>query len=66
MRPIENRSVGGSISPLGTTHRSQMFGRAAATLTKTQWLLEFAYPSVGSRLIAKIFCIDFVLPGVLR
>ena len=39
-------------------------GRAAATLAKTQWLLEFAYPAIGSRPIAKITALEIL--DVLR
>ena len=39
-------------------------GRAAATLAKTQWLLEFAYPAIGSRPIAKISALEIL--DVLR
>jgi hypothetical protein len=39
-------------------------GRAEATLTKTRWLLEFAYPSLGPRPIAKITPLEIL--DVLR
>jgi integrase len=39
-------------------------GRASATLAKTQWLLEFAYPAIGSRPIAKITALEVL--DVLR
>jgi integrase len=39
-------------------------GRAAATLAKTEWLLELAYPSLGARPIAKITALEVL--DVLR
>jgi integrase len=39
-------------------------GRAAATLVKTQWLLEFAYPIIGERPIAKVTALEVL--DVLR
>lgn len=35
-------------------------GRAAATLAKTQWLLEFAYAAIGARPIAKITALEIL------
>jgi integrase len=39
-------------------------GRAPATLTKTQWLLEFAYEVIGDRPVAKVTAPELL--GVLR
>jgi len=39
-------------------------GRASATLAKTRWLLEFAYPSIGARPVAKVTALEVL--GVLR
>ena len=39
-------------------------GRATATLSKTRWLLEFAYPAIGARPITKITALEVL--DVLR
>jgi integrase len=44
--------------------KMQREGRAAATLVKTRWLLEFAYADIGERPIAKVSALELL--AVLR
>ena len=44
--------------------KMQREGRAPRTLTKTRWLLEFAFPTVGERPIAKVNALELL--DVLR
>lgn len=44
--------------------RLETEGRAEATLTKTRWLLDFAYPTLGNRPISQITATDLL--AVLR
>jgi hypothetical protein len=55
-RKIDKQARGNSFRVVGEelVDKMRREGRAPATLTKTEWLLEFAYEVLGDRPVAKI------------